>query len=140
MYPAHACQKNRLRPGSHGKPFHNHDCGRAFAAGIFPDSVPEEVIHYVKSNYKKEISLNEAAGLLNVSPEYFCRLFKKQTGQTFLEYLNAVPVQNVEEFIDHRGKMKKIPVFFFFIDFSPPLARPSGNPADAERVYDGLRQ
>ncbi len=50
----------------------------------------EEVLHYVKSNYKKDISLNEAAGLLNVSPEYFCRLFKKQTGQTFLEYLNAV--------------------------------------------------
>ncbi|MDE6202892.1 MAG: AraC family transcriptional regulator [Lachnospiraceae bacterium] len=50
----------------------------------------EEVLHYVKSNYKKDISLNEAAGLLNVSPEYFCRLFKKHTGQTFLEYLNAV--------------------------------------------------
>lgn len=48
------------------------------------------MLHYVKSNYKKDISLNEVAGLLNVSPEYFCRLFKKQTGQTFLEYLNAV--------------------------------------------------
>ncbi len=49
-----------------------------------------EVIQYVKNNYKNNISLNDAARLLNVSPEYFCRLFKKHTGQTFLEYLNAV--------------------------------------------------
>lgn len=50
----------------------------------------EEVLQYVKANYKREIPLNEVAELLNVSPEYFCRLFKKHTGQTFLEYLNAV--------------------------------------------------
>ncbi|MBO5055069.1 MAG: helix-turn-helix transcriptional regulator [Lachnospiraceae bacterium] len=50
----------------------------------------EETIQYVKDNYKRNITLKEAADLLNVSPEYFCRLFKKHTGQTFLEYLNAV--------------------------------------------------
>ena len=50
----------------------------------------EEVIQYVKSNYKKSISLNEVSGILNLSPEYFCRMFKKHTGQTFLEYLNAI--------------------------------------------------
>lgn len=50
----------------------------------------EEIIQYVKAHYKQEISLNNAAELLNVSPEYFCRLFKRYTGQTFLEYVNAV--------------------------------------------------
>lgn len=50
----------------------------------------EEVLQYVNANYKREISLSEVAALLNVSPEYFCRLFKKNTGQTFLEYLNAM--------------------------------------------------
>lgn len=50
----------------------------------------EEVLQYVRINYRKEISLNEVAALLNVTPEYFCRLFKKHTGQTFLEYLNAI--------------------------------------------------
>lgn len=50
----------------------------------------EEIIQYVKNHYKQEISLNDAAKLINVSPEYFCRLFKKHTGQTFLEYVNAV--------------------------------------------------
>lgn len=50
----------------------------------------EEVLQYVNANYKREISLNEVSALLNVSPEYFCRLFKKHTGQTFLEYLSAM--------------------------------------------------
>lgn len=50
----------------------------------------EEIIQYVKTHYKQEISLNDAAELIHVSPEYFCRLFKKHTGQTFMEYLNAV--------------------------------------------------
>lgn len=50
----------------------------------------EETIQYVKSNYQKEISLSDITARLNVSPEYFCRLFKKHTGQTFLEYVNAV--------------------------------------------------
>ena len=50
----------------------------------------EEVIQYVKTNYRDAISLNDVAKLLNVSPEYFCRIFKKHTGQTFLEYLGTV--------------------------------------------------
>lgn len=50
----------------------------------------EEIIQYVKNNYQEEISLNDAARLINVTPEYFCRLFRKYTGQTFLEYVNAV--------------------------------------------------
>ena len=50
----------------------------------------EEVLQYVKTRYKENISLDDVAGLLSVSPEYFCRLFKKHTGQTFLEYLNTV--------------------------------------------------
>lgn len=50
----------------------------------------EEITLYVKANYQKDISLSEVADLLNISPEYFCRMFKKHTGQTFMEYLNAV--------------------------------------------------
>ena len=74
----------------------------------------EEVLQYVKINYKREITLNEVAGLLNVSPEYFCRLFKQHTGQTFLEYLNAFRLSHfyqdlmrtdysITELMDHNG-------------------------------------
>lgn len=50
----------------------------------------EETIRYIKNNYRRDISLEEASGLVHISPEYFCRLFKKYTGQTLGEYVNAV--------------------------------------------------
>ena len=50
----------------------------------------EQIMDYVKSHYKDPITLDEISGLLSISPEYFCRMFKKNTNQTFLEYVNTV--------------------------------------------------
>ena len=50
----------------------------------------EESMQYVKRNYKRQISLAEMAGYLSLTPEYFCRLFKKYTGQTFGTYVSHV--------------------------------------------------
>ena len=61
----------------------------------------EETIRYVKQNYRSEISLSDISGRLNVSPEYFCRLFKKHTGQTFTEYLNAVRMMHFYQDLMH---------------------------------------
>jgi AraC-type DNA-binding domain-containing proteins len=52
----------------------------------------EQIIAYVRRNYNKQITLKEAADNLSLSTEYFCRLFKKYTNQTFLEYVNAVRI------------------------------------------------
>ncbi len=57
----------------------------------------EEIIQYVKNNYRHEITLREVASHINVSPEYFCRLFKNHTGQTFLEYLNTVRLNHFHQ-------------------------------------------
>ena len=45
---------------------------------------------WIRTNYREPLTLDQASGSLAVSREYFCRLFKKYTGQTFLEYLNDV--------------------------------------------------
>ena len=50
----------------------------------------EGVLEYVRENYAMPVSLVETANSLSVSPEYFCRLFRQSTGQTFLEYVNMV--------------------------------------------------
>lgn len=50
----------------------------------------ERIMDYVKSHYKDPVTLDEIAGQLSISPEYFCRMFKKNTNQTFLEYVNTV--------------------------------------------------
>ncbi len=49
----------------------------------------EEIIRYVRLHYAEPITLSDAATAVCLSREYFCRLFKEYTGQTFLEYLNT---------------------------------------------------
>lgn len=55
------------------------------------------VMDWVRSDYSQALSLEDAAASLAVSREYFCRLFKKYTGQTFLEYLNSVRTMHLYE-------------------------------------------
>lgn len=44
-------------------------------------------IEYLESNYENEISLNNVAAELCMTPNYFSRFFKKATGETFYDYL-----------------------------------------------------
>lgn len=47
----------------------------------------KEAISYVRDNYGKDISNITAANHLDINSAYFCRLFKKETGYTFGQYL-----------------------------------------------------
>lgn len=51
-----------------------------------------KVLHYINQNYKKEISLEEAASVLNFSTNYFVRFWKKFMGVGFHAYLNRYRV------------------------------------------------
>lgn len=59
------------------------------------------LMDYVKEHYTENISISHAAGLLHLEEAYFCRFFKKYTGQTFLEYVNSVRLQYVCEDMMH---------------------------------------
>ena len=56
-----------------------------------------QTMDWVGEHYREPLTLDEAAGNLGLSREYFCRIFKKYTGQTFLEYLNAVRVMRFHD-------------------------------------------
>ena len=51
-----------------------------------------EVYKYVQQHFKDDISLATIAGISNLTPPSFCRLFKKRTGKNFVEYLNEMRV------------------------------------------------
>lgn len=51
-------------------------------------------MEYVQAHYGETISLADAAGLLSITPEHFCRLFRKYTGQTFLVYVNQIRMEH----------------------------------------------
>lgn len=47
----------------------------------------KKAVVYVRNHYSNEIGAVDAANYLNISEAYFCRLFKKETGYTFGQYL-----------------------------------------------------
>lgn len=50
----------------------------------------KKAVNYINHHYNEPISLKDIATHLALNPEYFCRIFKKHMGFTFLEYLNQI--------------------------------------------------
>lgn len=53
----------------------------------------KKAIEYMRENYKSQLSLTELAKAVDVSPKYFCVIFKAMTGMTAFEYLNAYRIE-----------------------------------------------
>jgi len=57
----------------------------------------------IMNNYKENITLDEAAASAYMSPQYFCRFFKKVTGNTFKEYLLKIRIDKAKELLLKRN-------------------------------------
>ena len=51
-----------------------------------------EVYQYLAENFQKDISLHEIASVASLTEPAFCRLFKKRTGKSFVEYINEIRI------------------------------------------------
>ena len=56
----------------------------------------ETVVEYIRKNYMHEISLSEISAQNAVSAEHLSRIFKKEIGVGFNEYINNVRLQRAE--------------------------------------------
>lgn len=54
------------------------------------------VFSYIAENYNKKIALNDLAALCCINVSYLCRMFKKLTGKTIIEYLNEYRLSKVQ--------------------------------------------
>lgn len=54
---------------------------------------------YIAEHYQEEISLSAAAKRVNLSPVYLSRLFKKEEGINFLDYLNQYRIDMAKRFL-----------------------------------------
>jgi len=52
----------------------------------------DQIFQYLVTNYKNHISLAEISGIANLTPQAFCRYFKKHTDKTFVSFLSEVRV------------------------------------------------
>jgi two-component system response regulator YesN len=54
---------------------------------------------YIRENYKRDISLEDVSRKVNVSPYYFSKIFKEETGEGFVKYLTALRIENAKELL-----------------------------------------
>ena len=59
----------------------------------------EDAIDYLQNNFTTAVSLSDVAGRYFVSPEHFSRVFKKETGFNFSEYLNLLRLKKAESLL-----------------------------------------
>ncbi len=62
-------------------------------------------IDFIDENYKKKITLEDVSRHIGLSEVYISRLFKKETGKTFLDYINEVKLSSAKQMLD-TGKYK----------------------------------
>lgn len=55
-----------------------------------------DVIHYIHTNFAKEITLEQLSHEFYISPYYLCREFKKHTNSTIIQYLNVTRIMNAQ--------------------------------------------
>ena len=62
------------------------------------------VLKYISDNYTSNISLKDVADLACMTPNSFCRFFKKMTNKSFTQFLNEVRVRKALRYLVHREK------------------------------------
>jgi len=59
----------------------------------------QKSMEYINHNIKTNISLDSVAEYVYLSPSYFSRLFKKEMGINFIDYLNKVRVEESKKYL-----------------------------------------
>ena len=73
------------------------------------NSLVQRAKEYINGNYKKDLSLDELSKELDISPYYFSKLFKEETGSNFVEYLTGLRMDRAKELLkDESLSMKEI--------------------------------
>ncbi len=52
-----------------------------------------KAISFINNNFTRKITLDDVAGAVYLSPAYFSKVFKEQTGSSFTQYLNRLRIE-----------------------------------------------
>ena len=63
-----------------------------------------DAIAYLQRHYPEKISLGMVARAVNFNPEYFSRLFARETGMNFSVFLNSLRMRQAVELLEHSDK------------------------------------
>lgn len=54
---------------------------------------------YMEHHFNKNISLEDVAGEVNISPYYFSKIFKNETGENYIDYLTMLRMEYAEKMV-----------------------------------------
>ena len=63
------------------------------------ESVVSKAKTYIDENYCRELTLDEVSQSVNISPYYFSKLFKEESGENFIEYLTRMRITKAKELL-----------------------------------------
>ncbi len=64
---------------------------------------------YIEENYSRDISLDDVSRHVDISPYYFSKLFKEESGENFIEYLTNLRIKRAKNLLRHSDmNMKNI--------------------------------
>ncbi|MEG1011896.1 MAG: helix-turn-helix domain-containing protein [Ruthenibacterium sp.] len=66
-------------------------------------NVIHQSVQYLNAHYAEHITLDEMAARVYLSPAYFSRVFKQETGCTFTAYLNKTRIERSKEMLLHQN-------------------------------------
>lgn len=61
--------------------------------------VIDPVLLHLSHHFHEPLSIEEAAKICCISPNYFCHVFKKSTGKTLTEYINMLRIHEAERLL-----------------------------------------
>ncbi|MBE5882531.1 MAG: helix-turn-helix domain-containing protein [Lachnospiraceae bacterium] len=62
-------------------------------------SVIDKAKDYISARYNKDISLDDVSREVDISPYYFSKIFKEETGENFIEYVTNIRISKAKELL-----------------------------------------
>lgn len=64
----------------------------------------ETAIRYIQENYMNKISLDEIATHIHINKNYFCKIFKQETGINLVNYITELRLDKATELLNNTDK------------------------------------
>lgn len=75
-------------------------------------------VEFIDKNFHKDITLEDVSSAVSLSPYYFSKLFKSETGENFIDYLTCVRINKAKELL--KNKSLSVKEICFTIGYSDP--------------------
>ncbi len=105
----------------------------------------KKINQFIKANYNRDISLEDASNHVGITKQYICNLYKKIFNTSFIEYLNSYRVEKAKQLLKNQDNKIKdiyseigfnsssyfIKVFKLYTGLTPSQYQKVSNSADA---------